>query len=79
MPNLQLTLLIGQYAQKQYLGDKLKSTLTETVRNHQEYLPKFLPLVHPSPRNKIWQIKNPWFEGDVVPIIRKIISLQLHI
>ncbi len=77
MPNLQLTLLIGQYAQKHYLGEKLKSTLTETVRNHQEYLPKFLPLVHPSPRNKIWQMKNSWFETDIVPMIQTTVGTFL--
>jgi len=67
MPNIQLTLLFGQYAQKQYLGDRLKKTLTETVRNFNEYLPDYLPLVHPSPRNAVWQKKNPWFMEEVIP------------
>ena len=73
MKNVKLIILIGQYAQKYYLGNKLKPTLTETVKNYQEYLPAFLPLVHPSPRNKIWQKKNGWFEEAVVPQLQKIV------
>lgn len=70
LPNIQLTLLIGQYAQKYYLGKKRKKTLTETVKAFHEYQPDFFPLVHPSPRNAIWQSKNPWFNEDVVPALR---------
>ena len=70
MKNIQLTLLIGHYAQHHYLKTNIKSTLTETVTNFREYLPAFLPLVHPSPRNRIWQMKNPWFEAEVVPFLQ---------
>lgn len=70
MPNLKLTLLIGQYAQKYYLGNVRKGSLTETVRAFESYLPRFIPLVHPSPRNKRWQKNNPWFEEKVVPILQ---------
>jgi uracil-DNA glycosylase len=56
------------------LGDRLKSTLTETVKSYKEYLSQYLPLVHPSPRNRIWQKKNPWFEKDVVPHLQKMIG-----
>ena len=58
MKKVELTILIGQYSQKFYLGEKLKPTLTETVKKYKNYQPAFLPLVHPSPRNKIWQKKN---------------------
>ncbi|MEL6924804.1 MAG: uracil-DNA glycosylase family protein [Bacteroidota bacterium] len=76
MPDLQLVLLIGQYAQKYYLGKRMKRNLTETVRNYHEYLPDYFPLVHPSPRNKIWLKKNEWFEAEVVPELRhKILDL----
>jgi len=67
----ELTLLIGQYSQGYYLGDTAKDSLTETVRSYKEFLPSFLPLPHPSPRNRIWQKKNPWFEKMVVPELRK--------
>jgi uracil-DNA glycosylase len=69
---VKLTILIGQYAQNYYLKDLKKKSLTERVRNFSEYLPSFLPLVHPSPRNKIWQKRNPWFESEVVPFLRGI-------
>lgn len=74
MPKITLTLLIGQYAQGYYLKDKKKDTLTETVRNFEEYLPDFMPLVHPSPRNGIWMRKNQWFEEEVVPQLQAIVK-----
>jgi len=74
MKKAKLIILIGQYAHKYYLVNRLKPTLTETVRSFREYLPQYLPLVHPSPRNKIWQKKNPWFESEVVPTIQKIVK-----
>jgi uracil-DNA glycosylase len=78
MKNIKLIILIGQYAQKYYLCEKSKPTLTETVKNYTEYLPAFLPLVHPSPRNKIWQKKNAWFEVDVIPQLQKIVKESLQ-
>ena len=77
MKKVQLTLLIGQYSQKYYLGNLFRSTLTENVRNYELFMPNFLPLVHPSPRNKIWQKKNPWFEIEVVPALRNIVNAIL--
>lgn len=70
MPEIKLKLLIGQYAQQYYLDKGRKKNLTETVRNFRDYLPEFFPLVHPSPRNKRWQKRNPWFEEEVVPALR---------
>ena len=74
MKDLKLTLLIGQYAQNRYLGEKNFSTLTENVRNFEKFLPKYLPLVHPSPRNKIWQKRNIWFEVEIVPFLQQKVS-----
>ena len=74
MPEIKLTLLIGLYAQTYYLGDRRKKTLTETVTNYKEYLPEYLPLVHPSPRNGIWQRKHPWFEAEVVPALQQVVK-----
>ena len=72
--DLKLIVLIGNYAQKYYLKDLDRKTLTETVQNYLEYLPKYLPLPHPSPRNNIWIKKNPWFEESVVPELRRKIK-----
>lgn len=74
MNDLQFIILIGQYAQKYYLKECAKNTLTDTVKNYHKYLPKYLPLPHPSPRNNIWLKKNPWFEKDVIPELRKRIN-----
>ena len=70
MPNLKLTILIGQYAQQYYLGDKKEKNLTETVRNYKKFLPNYFVLPHPSPRNRFWLSKNPWFEEQVLPELR---------
>lgn len=71
MKNIKLVLLIGQYAQKYYLGKSMKKNLTETVKYGYEYLPKYFPLVHPSPLNFRWQAKNPWFKTDVLPMLQE--------
>ena len=73
LPNIQLTLLIGQYAQKFYLSDN-KNNVTETVKNYQKFLPHFIPLVHPSPRNQFWIERNPWFGEKVVPDLQKLVK-----
>ena len=67
LPDLELTILIGQYAQKYYLHQKGTVKLTDTVKHYQDYLPEYFPLVHPSPRNQIWLAKNPWFAEQVIP------------
>lgn len=74
MPNLQLTILIGQYAQKYYLGSKRRKTLTDTVKNYENYLPQYFVLPHPSPRNRFWLSKNPWFEKEVLPELEKLVT-----
>jgi uracil-DNA glycosylase len=74
MPQLATIVLIGNYAQKYYLGKRRESNLTEKVRHYQDYLPKYFPLVHPSPLNRRWLQKNPWFEEDVVPVFRTMIQ-----
>jgi uracil-DNA glycosylase len=70
LPHLELRLLIGKYAQDYYLGSKRQS-LAETVQHYADYLPEFLPLPHPSPRNIRWFRTNPWFEAEVIPALRK--------
>lgn len=70
MPNIELTILLGHYAQNAYLQNFPKRSLTETVRNWKQYLPQFLPLPHPSPLNNLWLAKNKWFERDLKEIRR---------
>lgn len=74
MDDVELILLIGKYAQDYYLKGQTKRTLTETVKSYQEYLPKHFVLPHPSPRNNIWQKKNPWFKHEVIPALKQTIS-----
>ena len=76
LPNIQLTLLIGQYAQGHYLNSVALTSnknlsLTARVRSWQSFLPAYLPLPHPSPRNQIWLKKNDWFVSDVVPYLQQ--------
>ncbi len=77
MNNVQLTILIGQYSQKHYLADRREKNLTETVRNFDKYLPHYFVLPHPSPRNRFWLSKNPWFEEEIVPKLQARISQVL--
>ena len=79
MQNVELVILIGMYAQKYYLQKKAKKTLTETVRAYQDYLPKYLPLPHPSPRNRFWLTKNPWFDDEVLPILKQRIEIYYRV
>ena len=73
MKHVRLTLLIGKYAQQYYLKDQVKASLTETVRSFEEYLPRYFVLPHPSPRNNIWQAKNPWFKEELLPGLKKTV------
>lgn len=70
-------IVIGNYAQKYYLGKLREKNLTETVKNFQKYLPEYLPLVHPSPLNLGWLKKNIWFEEYVLPVLREIVRRNI--
>ncbi|WP_296612617.1 uracil-DNA glycosylase family protein [Sphingomonas sp.] len=71
LPRVGLTLLIGHHAQGRYLGGRRKATMGDTIRSWRDYLPQgYLPLPHPSPRNRPWLTKNPWFETELVPEVR---------
>lgn len=74
MPEVELTILIGKYAQAHYLKKRVHRTLTDTVRNYEQYLPEYFPLVHPSPLNFRWFSKNEWFEREVIPDLQKIVT-----
>lgn len=70
---VQLTLVIGQYAQVYHFG-KSSSSLTELVKAWRIYWPNAIPLPHPSGRNNIWLHKNPWFEAELLPSLRVLVS-----
>ena len=71
MPNLELIVLVGKYAQDYYLGNDKKQNLTETVYNYKQYLPRYFPIVHASPLNFRWHNRNPWFIEEVVPELQR--------
>lgn len=74
LPQIELTLLVGQYAQRHLLGSRRKSSLTETTMAWREYAPRFIPLPHPSPRNQPWFKRHAWFEEEVVPALQARIN-----
>lgn len=78
MPSVELVILIGAYSQKYYLGKDAKANLTETVRAYYEYYPNYFPVVHPSPLNFRWKIKNGWFEEVVVPELNERVRAILN-
>ncbi|WP_455429138.1 uracil-DNA glycosylase family protein [Fodinicurvata halophila] len=70
MASVELTLLVGSYAQAYYLGRRRQQNMTETVRCWRDYAPEYLPLPHPSWRNTGWLKRNPWFADDLLPELR---------
>jgi len=77
MPTGRLTLLIGQYAQRYYSPSAAKPTVTETGCAFRSHLPRFLPLPHPSPRDRHWLKRNSWFETDLLPELRRHVASAL--
>jgi uracil-DNA glycosylase len=77
-PPFELALLVGSYAQVWHLGDKLRDNMTETVKAWREYTPRYIPLPHPSWRNNGWLKKNPWFEDELVPYLRRRVRRVLR-
>ena len=78
MPEINMTILIGQYAMKYYLKDSMKQNLTETVKAYRDYLPKYFPIVHPSSLNFRWQKNNPWFQDEAVPTLRNSVATAIY-
>lgn len=77
LKHIELTLLVGLYAQRYFLGTGNKPSLTDTVMAWREYAPRYVPLPHPSPRNVAWFKRNPWFGEDVVPMLRARVATVL--
>jgi len=76
LPQLQLILLVGRYAQEHYL-ERRRETLAERVQRWRDFAPRYFPLPHPSPRNTLWLKRNPWFERDVLPQLRRRVTAAL--
>lgn len=74
MPKIELKVLIGAWAQRHYLGQRVGKNLTTTVRQFADYLPEFFPIPHPSPRNRIFLRKNPEIEQKIIPELSKIVN-----
>ena len=71
LPSIELTLLVGRYAQAHFLGSAGNTSLTATMKAWRAHAPRIIPLPHPSPRNIAWFIANPWFEGELLPVLRR--------
>jgi len=70
MPHIELTLLVGAYAQRRFLAGERRASLTETVAAWRDYGNAYMPLPHPSPRNQGWFKHHPWFDRDLLPVLR---------
>src|SRR5262245_36467333 len=77
LKNVRLTLLVGSYAQRYHLGAAVKPTLGETLRAWRAYPHDVMPLPHPSWRNSAWLKRNPWFDAELVPELRRRVSSAL--
>ena len=74
LDHLELIILVGKYAQDYYLKDNPYKNLTKTVINYHEFLPRFFPLVHPSPLNFRWHGKNKWFKEEIIPVLQNTVA-----
>lgn len=77
LPRIELTLLVGQHAQRHFLGSQRKPTLAGTIGAWADYTPRYVPLPHPSPRNTPWLQRNPGFEQQLLPQLRSRIAALL--
>jgi uracil-DNA glycosylase len=77
LPDFRLTLLVGSYAQNWHLEGRTKENMTKTVKAWREYTPRYIPLPHPSWRNNAWIRKNPWFEAELLPYLRRRVKAAL--
>lgn len=77
LPSIELTLLVGRYAQVRYLPVKHR-TVTDTVRDWRAWLPRHLPLPHPSWRTTAWERRNSWFTDEVLPELRRRVAALIR-
>ena len=74
LPKIKLTLLVGQYAQTHFLRGKGHASVTATTRDWRLHAPGIIPLPHPLPRNVAWFVANPWFDDELLPVLRRSVS-----
>lgn len=79
LSNIQLTLVIGRYAQAWHLypGERKPASVSDCVAHWRDWYPRQIPLPHPSPRNTRWLRDRPWFEQEVLPALRRRVSQVL--
>jgi uracil-DNA glycosylase len=77
LSKVELTLLVGSYAINYYLGTSRKRSMAETVAAWEEYLPRFMPLPHPSWRTTLFEKSHPWFEAKLLPALRRRVKKLL--
>ena len=78
LPEVRLTLLVGQYAHKRYLPRSFAPNLTEAVRRWREAPEEVFPLPHPAWRSRLWMARHPWFEAEVLPDLRTRVAAALQ-
>ncbi|MEO0972020.1 MAG: uracil-DNA glycosylase family protein [Pseudomonadota bacterium] len=78
LPKIELTILLGAYAQRWHLREEHYKTVTAATRDYRKHWPSLIALPHPSPRNNLWLKKNPWFEKDVLPLVRQRVADLRH-
>lgn len=78
LPDVRLTLLVGQYAIRRYLPRDLRPSMTEAVRRFAESPPGLFPLPHPAWRSRLWMARHPWFEAEVLPVLRHRVAQALR-
>ena len=71
--HLEITLVLGKYAQSYHFGES-DASLTELVKSWRTCWPSIVPLPHPSPRNNLWLRRNPWFEAELLPMLRERVA-----
>jgi uracil-DNA glycosylase len=77
LPRIELTLLVGQHAQRHFLSGRRASSLAGTIKAWRTFAPRYVPLPHPSPRNTPWLQRNAWFELEVLPELRTRVAALL--
>ena len=80
LPEDRLTLLVGTYAQAANLPDTKGWTMARRVEHWRDdpgIWGNTIPLPHPAWRSRLFMRKNPWFEAQMLPVLREKIAARL--